>query len=122
MAFTGTGHELTPETLNKWLKDNDGYMSGVIVLSHLEVFGYRYLGKIPNSMIKKHLDSGNIVISMIAKDEFHWVLNYGYNGDTIMVNDPMKSAKSYQISEFLDNVSAVYQVTSQNKAEISLRK
>ena len=68
MAFTGTGHELTPETLNKWLKDNDGYMSGVIVLSHLEVFGYRYLGKIPNSMIKKHLDSGNIVISTIAKD------------------------------------------------------
>lgn len=39
-----------------------------------------------------------------------------------MVNDPMKSAKSYQISEFLDNVSAVYQVTSQNEAEVSLRK
>lgn len=45
MGLAGTGNNFNPGTLNQWLKKNDGYYSGVILLRSIDSLGYRFIGK-----------------------------------------------------------------------------
>jgi hypothetical protein len=68
MALTGIGNNYNPGTLNNWLKQNDGYYSGVILLRSINRLGLTFKGRIPNSHVKEALDQGHIVICAIDKD------------------------------------------------------
>ncbi len=88
MALSGLGHSYNPATLNTWLIHNGGYVSGdAYVWAAINKLGVTYRGRIPNTEIKKHLDSGDVVILNVHNGG-HWVLAHGYNGDNILVNDP----------------------------------
>jgi hypothetical protein len=69
-----------------------------------------YLGKVSNSQIKSNLDAGRVVILNVHNGG-HWVLAYGYNGDTIMVNDPGYNVASYTLSQIVDGQNGIYTVT-----------
>lgn len=58
------------------------------------------MNKISNEQIKEKIDTGDIVISNIQKDgdSDHYVLVYGYNGNKMLVNDPMKNITSYSLN------------------------
>lgn len=45
MGLAGTGNNFNPGILNQWLKKNDGYYSGVILLRSIDSLGYRFVGK-----------------------------------------------------------------------------
>lgn len=67
MALSGIGKPQNPGTLNTWLKQNDGYYSGTILLRSIEKLGLIFEGRLPNSSIKKALDEGKVVICSVAR-------------------------------------------------------
>ena len=108
MALLGVGHNYNPGTLNTWLKANGGYVSGdLFVWTAINKIGLTYHGKIANTEIKHHLDSGNVVILNVHNGG-HWVLAHGYSGDNILVNDPGYSTSSYSLSQIVNGQTAVY--------------
>lgn len=110
MALSGVGHNYNPGTLNSWLKSNGGYVSGdLFVWTAINKIGLTYHGKIANTEIKHHLDSGDVVILNVHSGA-HWVLAHGYSGDNILVNDPGFSTSSYSISQIVSGQTAVYTV------------
>jgi hypothetical protein len=53
MALTGFGKVFTPATLNTWLTNNKGYVSGdLFVWASINVHGVTFRGFIDNSKIK----------------------------------------------------------------------
>jgi hypothetical protein len=111
MALSGTGHSYNPGTLNTWLKSNGGYVSGdLFVWTSIDKLGLTYKGKISNTDIKKHLDSGYVVILNVHNGG-HWVLAHGYSGDNILVNDPGFSTTEYSLSQIVNGNTAIYSVS-----------
>jgi ABC-type bacteriocin/lantibiotic exporter with double-glycine peptidase domain len=111
MALAGTGHNYNPGTLNTWLKANGGYASGdLFVWTAIGKLGLTYKGKISNSEIKHHLDSGYVVILNVHNGG-HWVLAHGYSGDNILVNDPGFSTTEYSLSQIVNGNTGVYSVS-----------
>jgi hypothetical protein len=53
------------------------------------------------SHIKASLDDGDILIINLYK-EAHWALAYGYDGDTIFVEDSATEQPSYQMSYIIN--------------------
>ncbi len=89
MALAGVGQNYNPSTLNKWLKANGGYLKGdSFIWESINKLGLAYTGSIPNSAIKSALDRNDVVIVNV-RNGAHWALAYGYNGDSILVNDPL---------------------------------
>ena len=112
MALSGTGHSFNPSTLNKWLKANGGYVSGdLFVWGSINSLGLSYQTKVANSQIKANLDAGKVVICNVHNGG-HWVLAYGYSGNSILVNDPGYSTTSYDLSQIVDGQNAIYTVRS----------
>lgn len=110
MALSGIGHSQTPETLNKWLKANGGYVSGdAYVWAAINKIGLTYKGRISNANIKQHLDAGAVVILNVHNGG-HWVLAHSYTGDSIHVNDPGYSTTSYTLSEIVNGNTGLYTV------------
>ncbi len=98
MALAGTGYDFNPSTLNQWLIAHGGfYDGGNYIWSSTNALGLRFQGKVSNSQIKSHLDSGYVVLCLV-RGGTHWVLAYGYNGDSILVLDPAFSRGSYDMS------------------------
>jgi hypothetical protein len=49
MALAGTGHKFNPSTLNKWLKSNEGYINGdLLVWTAINLLGLSFEGKVSN--------------------------------------------------------------------------
>ena len=110
MALKGTGHNFNPSTLNKWLTTHGGYaQSDLFVWTSIDAFNLKFEGKVANSQIKSKLDAGKIVIMNVHGGR-HWVLAYGYSGDSIKVNDPGYSVTSYALSEIVDGQNGIYTV------------
>ena len=110
MALTGCGHTYTPSTLNTWLTHNGGYVGGDgYVWAAIDKLGLTYKGKIANSEIKHHLDSGYVVILNVHNGG-HWVLAHGYSGDNILVNDPGYSTTEYSLSQIVAGQTSIYSV------------
>jgi hypothetical protein len=110
MGLSGAGHSFTPSTLNTWLKNNGGYVSGdLLVWGSLNKLGLTFEGKVANSQIKSKLDQGRVVICNVHNGG-HWVLATGYSGDNISVNDPGYSTTAYSLSQIVDGQNAVYRV------------
>jgi len=98
MGLTGIGKTYTPSSLNTWLTGHGGYASGdLLVWAAVNSLGLTFIGKVSNNLIKSNLDSGNVVLSNVHKGA-HWVLAYGYNGDSILVNDPNYTTPSYTLA------------------------
>eukprot|EP00919_Chromeraceae_sp_WS-2016_P068220 GHVR01161641.1.p1 GENE.GHVR01161641.1~~GHVR01161641.1.p1 ORF type:complete len:126 (-),score=8.91 GHVR01161641.1:1042-1419(-) len=111
MALAGTGHSFNPSTLNKWLKQHGGYVSGdLFVWAAINSLGLTFIGKFQNSEIKSKLDAGYVVICNVHNGG-HWVLAYGYSGDNILVNDPGYSTTSYSLREIVNGQNGVYKIT-----------
>ena len=110
MALKGTGHDFNPSTLNHWLINHGGYVSGdLFVWASINTLGLKFQGKVGNSQIKTNLDKGNVVICNVHNGH-HWVLAHGYNGNNILVNDPGFEVASYSLSEIVDGQNGVYKV------------
>lgn len=108
MALSGTGHEHTPDTLNKWLTEHGGYVSGdSFVWNSVKSLGLTFEGKVANSKIKSELDAGKVVICNVHNGG-HWVLAHGHSGDNILVNDPGFSTTSYTLSQIVDGQNGIY--------------
>jgi len=99
MALAGTVRpDINPSILNKWLTQNGGYVSGdLLVWAAVNNFGLTFQGKVANSEIKSRLDQGNVVICNVHNGK-HWVLAYGYSGDSILINDPNYTTPSYTLA------------------------
>ena len=114
MALAGTGHGYNPQTLNRWLTSNGGYVSGdLFVWGAVNSLGLTYEGKVSNGQIKAKLDQGKVVICNVHNGG-HWVLAYGYSGDNILVNDPGYSTTSYSLSQIVDGQNGIYGVRTAN--------
>ena len=101
MALSGTGHSYNPKTLNQWLKSNGGYVSGnLFVWASINRLGLTFKSFVGNSAIKSNLDAGNVVICNVHNGG-HWVLAYGYSGNSILVNDPGYATSSYDLSQIV---------------------
>lgn len=110
MALSGTGHTHNPGSLNTWLKEHGGYVSGdLFVWGSISPLGLHYEGKVSNSQIKAELDKGKVVIVNVHNGG-HWVLAHGHSGDNILVNDPGYSTTSYTLSQIVNGNSGVYRV------------
>lgn len=97
MALKGIGQDQNPSTLNAWLTDNGGYVSGdLFVWASINTFGVKFLGKVSRSQIKTNLDQNNIVILNVHNGA-HWVLATGYDKDNIFINDPNYSTPFYSL-------------------------
>ncbi len=78
------GIDVNPGSLNRWLKENNGYTTGgeinwkaTDVLSN----GVLYVTTTNDKdAIKGHLNKGNAVITRMATDSTHFMLAYGYSG------------------------------------------
>lgn len=111
MSLAGTGHSYNPDSLNKWLNANGGYVSGnLFVWASINKLGLTFKGFVSNADIKKNLDAGNVVICNVHNGG-HWVLAYGYNGDNILVNDPGYSTTSYSLSQIVNGNNGVYSIS-----------
>jgi ABC-type bacteriocin/lantibiotic exporter with double-glycine peptidase domain len=111
MSLAGTGHSYNPDSLNKWLNANGGYVSGnLFVWASINKLGLTFKGFVSNADIKKNLDAGNVVICNVHNGG-HWVLASGYNGDNILVNDPGYSTTSYSLSQIVNGNNGVYSVS-----------
>lgn len=99
MALYAAGNtQINPSTLNKWLTANGGYVQGdLYVWASVNRMGVTFQGFLNNNDIKKHIDAGHIVILNVHNGG-HWVLATGYNGDSILVNDPGYSVSSYTLN------------------------
>ena len=118
MALAGIGKQYTPDTLNTWLNAHSGYAGSDVAWGSLGSLGLSYvgnrdgdLGTVSNANLKAGLDANNVVLVKIASDG-HWVLATGYNGDTLLVNDPSSSATSYPISAIVANYSRLFKPSS----------
>lgn len=101
---------MNPSSLNKWLTANGGYVKDdLFVWASINRFGVTFQGFISNQDIKKHIDSGFIVILNVHNGG-HWVLATGYNGDSITVNDPGYATASYNLSEIVNGNTGVYTI------------
>lgn len=111
MSLKGFGQDFNPKTLNIWLTNNGGYVSGdLFVWASINRFGLTFKGFISNSRIKENIDAGNVVI-MNVRNGGHWVLATGYSGSsTILVNDAGFSVSSYELSQVVDGNTGLYTV------------
>jgi hypothetical protein len=111
MALKGFGQDFNPKTLNSWLINNRGYVSGdLFVWASINTFGLTFRGFISNSAIKKNIDDGNVVIINV-RNGGHWVLVTGYSGSsTLSVNDAGFSISSYDLNQVVDGNTGVYTV------------
>lgn len=109
MALNGTGNGYNPGSLNKWLTANGGYDGSGVNPWKIGDLGLPFENKCPNSEIKAKLDAGKVVVVNV-NDGRHWVLAYGYNGDTILVNDPYFSTGSYPLSQIVNGNTHVWGV------------
>lgn len=97
MALSGIGKSYNPATLNKWLTANNGYKDGYnFVWNSVEVLGLKFEGKFGKNKIKEALDNDKVVI-INTRNKNHWALATSYKNDTILVNDPTYSLKSYKL-------------------------
>lgn len=110
MALKGFGQDFNPKTLNIWLTNNKGYVSGdLFVWASINTFGLTFKGFISNAAIKKNIDDGNVVIINV-RNGGHWVLVNGYSGSSLLVNDAGYSVSSYDLSQVVDGNTGVYTV------------
>ncbi len=78
MALKGIGKNYDPKSLNLWLKNNGGYVSGdLFVWASINPLGVTFKGKFSRSFIKENLDGDNIVILNVHNGA-HWVLATRY--------------------------------------------
>ena len=111
MAVAGIGKNYNPGTLNTWLKEHGGYVSGdLFVWGSVSHLGLSYVGKAANSNIAANLAANHIVIFNV-RNGAHWVLATSMSRSTIHVHDPGYSTNSYTISEIVANNSRLYHVS-----------
>jgi len=73
MAVAGIGKNYNPGTLNTWLKEHGGYVSGdLFVWGSVSHLGLSYVGKVANSNIAANLAANHIVIINVHNGA-HWV-------------------------------------------------
>ncbi len=102
------GQDIDPKNLNTWLKNNDGFRQGnLLVLTRTDQLGgVQFVAKTTSiPTIKYYLDQSDAVLLKVG-DSGHYVLCFGYTGSTFFVKDPLYSRSTYQSFEIVD--SAVY--------------
>ena len=94
------GAQATPKTLNTFLRNNGGYVSGnLFVWGAVNSFGLGFVGKAYNSNdIQNHFRQGRAVI-LNVNNGGHWVLVTGISGSSYLVNDPGFARTSYGFGE-----------------------
>ena len=94
------GGVANPGTVNAWLRNNGGYVSGdLFVWGSVGAFGLGFVGKAYNSNdIQNHFRAGRAVI-LNVNNGGHWVLMTGISGTNYLVNDPGFSRTSYGFGE-----------------------
>ncbi len=111
------GWDVNPGSLNRWLKENNGYVDqNKIVWSATNKLstGVQFVTLTSGAdSIKNYLDRGNAAILRVS-DEPHYVLGTSYTGTSINVLDPRNVRRSYKFSEVLD--AAIYSVALWCKA------
>lgn len=109
MALRTAEHNYTPKTLNAWLRDNNGYVSGnLLVWTALNRLGLTFKGFIANRDIKANLDAGNLVIVNV-RNSGSWAFAIGVDSDgSIKVHDPAYLTTKYVLEEITDGNTGVY--------------
>ena len=101
------GFDVNPGSLNKWLKENNGFTNGnQIVWSRTDSLtnGVKYVTVTSSdTSIKYYLDLGDAALLRVS-NEPHYVLGYGYTGSTYFVLDPRNVRRSYKTSEVIEAV------------------
>lgn len=96
-----------PDTLNSWLRVNDGYQDNNLVESQVPLINpariawpedaFHKTNDLPYDTIRSYLDAGRVVIANVNNGG-HFVLITGYNledMDTFYVNDPGYTRDTY---------------------------
>ncbi len=96
-----------PQTLNEWLKNNDGYDNNSLIETQVPLIdpsriswpadGFHKTNDLPFETICSYLDKGRIVIANVHEGQ-HFVLLNGYSAedhDTFSVRDPGFHADTY---------------------------
>ena len=107
------GFDVNPGTLNRWLKENNGYQNGNDII-------WNAINKLSSGVqfvtltttaesIQSYLDRGNGVLLQVgvsSANDPHYVLAYGYSGSTYYVMDPRNQRRSFKTSEV--NKAVIY--------------
>jgi hypothetical protein len=73
----------------------------------VDVFGFNALHHEEDVVkMRKYLDEGNFVI-LNVRNGHHWVLTYGYEGDTWYVNDSGFDKQTYNTSDIVSSVPII---------------
>ena len=103
------GFDVNPGSLNRWLKENNGFTNGnQIVWSATNKLsnGVQFITVTSGATsINNYLDRGDAAILKVS-DEPHYVLAFGYSGTTYFVFDPRDLRRSYKTSEVIE--AAIY--------------
>ena len=101
------GSNVNPGTLNRWLKENNGYTNGKdVIWSRTDSLstGVKFVTVTSGvDSIKNYLDRGDAAILKVSTEP-HYVLGYGYTGSTYYVLDPRNVRRSYKTSEVIEAV------------------
>ena len=94
------GQSANPGTLNNWLKNHGGYVSGdLFVWGSVAPFGLSFVGfSSADADIKNHYNAGNAVI-LNVNNGGHFVLMTGHTAAGYSVNDPGFTKTSYTNAE-----------------------
>lgn len=117
MILATSGDNVDPGTLNTWLTNNNGYLSGCnIIWAAVNNFSTHHVSYFNTAIysfniIKGEIDGGNPVIAWV-NNQSHFVLIYGYNNNgnsasDFLVSDPGNSATVKYLSDFT-NVAKLF--------------
>lgn len=111
MALSAIGKNFNPSSLNKWLKDNGGYVSqDLFVWASINPLGVKFMGFINRNAIASNLDDNHIVILNVHNGG-HWVLATGMQGSSVVtVNDPGYATASYTLDQIVEGNIGLYRV------------
>jgi len=114
MVFKYYGVQTGSGDLNVWLKQNNGYVDGCLVVwsvaagrsgGNVQWAGDDYTGL---NQINTELDNGYPVIAKVSLfDSSHFVVITGYSGSTYFINDPYYGDQSTINDRYGDPASAI---------------
>mmetsp|Transcript_17670 Transcript_17670/g.15483 ORF Transcript_17670/g.15483 Transcript_17670/m.15483 type:complete len:176 (-) Transcript_17670:134-661(-) len=94
------GQTITPASFNNWLKSNNGFASGNLLMwGAAASLGLRFDGFVNGgSAAASALNSGKLVV-LNVRNGGHWVLAVSSNGSTFTVRDPGYQTTTYSYSD-----------------------
>lgn len=108
MGLKAIGKDFDPSSLNKWLIKNRGYIgSNLYIWASVNPLGLIFQGYVGVSQIRASFDLGRVVLIELQKSG-DWVILTGHDNYTVYVNDPVKGATEYDLTDLNDGNSGVY--------------